>query len=409
MAVTGVLGACSLGQAAAAGSASTGNPKGAASAPRTQPAKVVLAPDLCRGAIDPYNPGRQRAKFFRAARVDGELDAKEFIADARRLSGYVRRFDNWQVMLEYDGNANGTVDWFESERYRLTFRRKVLGIFDLNKDGKLKGAERDAANQALAAGKLTPTSRKDLERVKGYDELLTKEMVAQYDINGDGKLSQEERQEAIRAWREQWWKGVLQKYDTDRDGQLSKQERQAASRAIAEQISRKKRKEAAAIAVVRDPAEVWRQARRRWELRLFDTDSNGELNDAEQTAAGSFGRKVNSIVQTLSERSMDANRDGSVSDAERAAFLRAWQSAAGDQRAEPSERVTLGVFRWAESIAASFDTDRDGRFSSGEIAALLAGMDKELTMRYRAHDADRDGRLAAREMMELMESFAQED
>ena len=45
--------------------------------------------DLCDGVIDPYDPGAERMRFFRAAGVDNELDDKEFQTDHATPKGFV--------------------------------------------------------------------------------------------------------------------------------------------------------------------------------------------------------------------------------------------------------------------------------------------------------------------------------
>jgi len=82
------------------------------------------------------------------------------------------------------------------------------------------------------------------------------ELLKQFDKDGDGKLSDEERtamQEAGRARREAMQKEMLAKYDTDKDGKLSDEER-AKARADRE-------------------AEM---------LKKYDTDGDGKLSDEEK-------------------------------------------------------------------------------------------------------------------------------
>jgi len=91
--------------------------------------------DVLGGAVDPYQPGSERAGFFKAAGVDNELDADEFAA-ARKITGaFVRKFDKWKTLLAFDKDRNGSINWFEAEAYRQDIRRRVLAAFDGNRDG----------------------------------------------------------------------------------------------------------------------------------------------------------------------------------------------------------------------------------------------------------------------------------
>ncbi|MGB2822212.1 MAG: hypothetical protein WBF17_14605, partial [Phycisphaerae bacterium] len=119
-----------------------------ATAPATMPA------DVLKGAVDPYEPGAERGRFFRVAGVNNELDGKEFAAAQGQAGSFARKFDRWQSMLAFDKNRNGTLDWFEADAYRQDLRKRVLEAFDADKDGRLTGKERERANAALAAGRV---------------------------------------------------------------------------------------------------------------------------------------------------------------------------------------------------------------------------------------------------------------
>ena len=129
------------------------------SKPAAKPAAAKI-PDLCRDAIEPYHPGAERARFFRAAGKDSQLAKTEFDASGKAADPFVRVFDSYAVMTAYDKNGNGVIDWFEVEAYRNDFRKRVVAAFDADKDKKLRGPERDAANIALAKGKMLPVAPK---------------------------------------------------------------------------------------------------------------------------------------------------------------------------------------------------------------------------------------------------------
>jgi EF hand len=83
----------------------------------------------------------------------------------------------------------------------------ILKEFDKDGDGKLSDEERKAMREAMEA------------RMKER----RKEMLEKYDADGDGKLSEEEIAKA-RADRQA---EILKKYDKDGDGKLSEEERAA--------------------------------------------------------------------------------------------------------------------------------------------------------------------------------------
>ncbi|OED42163.1 hypothetical protein AB833_07610 [Chromatiales bacterium (ex Bugula neritina AB1)] len=98
------------------------------------------------------------------------------------------------------------------------------------------------------------------------------------DTDGNGVISTEEAQAALRAFRD----AKVTEFDTDGDGQLSRTERRAA-----------------------------RDARRAQAVVTFDTDGDGELSRAERQDARAARRDA-------IEAQFDTNNDGNLSDAERA-------------------------------------------------------------------------------------------
>ena len=157
--------------------------------PKKAPAATAI-PDICKDCVDPYVPTAERAKFFKAAGKDNEIDAKEFEAAKSSGGGFVRKFDTWAGMLAFDKNSNKTIDWFEADAYRNDIRRRVLAAFDRNKDRKLAGREREAANKSLAAGRVPGSSR----RPGVWSGQMTDAMrLRMFDKNRDGKLDTEEK------------------------------------------------------------------------------------------------------------------------------------------------------------------------------------------------------------------------
>ena len=114
-----------------------------ASAPTSAPVQNLL-----KGAIDPCDAAAERGRFLDAAGV-----ANEFEAGRTNKGGFTRAFDRWDEIIKFDKNGNGKIDWFEADAYRTDLRKKVLALFG-DESGKLVGAQRDAANIALAQGTL---------------------------------------------------------------------------------------------------------------------------------------------------------------------------------------------------------------------------------------------------------------
>ncbi|MGE9269208.1 MAG: EF-hand domain-containing protein, partial [Verrucomicrobiales bacterium] len=87
----------------------------------------------------------------------------------------------------------------------------------------------------LATGSLTATAQ---EKGKGGDRPARKlpaEVLAKFDTDGDGKLSETEREAALKARKamvEKRKAAALEKFDTDGDGKLSETEREAMKAAL---------------------------------------------------------------------------------------------------------------------------------------------------------------------------------
>ena len=150
-------------------------------------------PDLCKNAIDPYRPGVQKSRFFRAAGPDNELSETEFNADKSKPKGFARPFDSWRALAAFDKDRNKSIDWIEADAYRYDLRKRVLAAYDANGDGKLSGAERIKANGDLARGRVpTPSksthkppashsNRGDSSHRSGGDEAERNRLKAQLD------------------------------------------------------------------------------------------------------------------------------------------------------------------------------------------------------------------------------------
>ena len=89
---------------------------------------------------------------------------------------------------------------------------EVIARFDKDVDGKLSEEERKAARE-------------------GREEMMAerkKEMLAKFDKDGDGNLNDDEK----AAMREEMKKKALEKFDKDGDGELSEEERKEMRKAM---------------------------------------------------------------------------------------------------------------------------------------------------------------------------------
>ena len=370
-----------------------------ATAPASQPAR--RPPDRLRGAVDPYEPAAERARFFQAAGVDNELARKEFAAAHGRDGSFVRSFDRLPAMLAFDKNHNGTLDWFEANAYRQDLRKRVLKAFDANRDGRLTGTERDRANAALAAGRLVaakpgPSTGGDRQWLRQRAARQKQMLLAKHDANGNGRLDETERQAmvaAIRAEAEaQQTQQRLRRWDTDGDGKLSETETAAMEAALGE---------------ARRHAEEWRH---RQELERWDKNSDGELSEEETAAmeaAHEQSRRRGEEWRRQWEREQyDLDGDGQLNEEERmlaeAARARREAYARGeagspdgaDRRAQFQETIA----RWR---LQNFDVDNNGELDEAENAAVK-GFERRLrdvgqSFRKQMGDLNHDGDISQKE------------
>ncbi len=220
---------------------------------------------LLKDAIDPYNSGEERSRFLKAAGVDSELDQKEFKANAEsKAAPFVRPFDNWPAIKKFDRNTNDTIDWFEADAYRKGLRAAVVKMFDEDGDSRLTGRERSKANLSLAAGKVpsiaAPTKPATTQNWRHGGNQI------QWDTDGDGKMSDQERKVYQQKWKEQAaqrQKEYLEKWDTNGDGKVDNDERKASYEEMRKQG----------------------EQRRREYMEKWDTDGDGKLSSDEQKAA----------------------------------------------------------------------------------------------------------------------------
>lgn len=149
-------------------------------------------------------------------------------------------------------------------------REEFMKRFDTDGDGELSDEEREAVRREYG------------DRRRG-DEQMREIVMRRFDADGDGELNDAER-DAVRAEfrrvREEIQARIMPQYDLDGDGELNREERQAAMPAYRAEFERMR-----AFAVL-------------------DEDGSGDINPAELA-------KAISAVGEGSEL-MDLNRDGQI-------------------------------------------------------------------------------------------------
>lgn len=122
------------------------------------------------------------------------------------------------VLEKYDANKNGQLDPDEKaafERDREARRAEFVKRFDTDGDGQLSEAEKEAAREQFP--------RMGHGR---HGREMRGRMLEKYDANKNGQLDPEEK-EAARRDREARRAEFMKRFDTDGDGKLSESERQA--------------------------------------------------------------------------------------------------------------------------------------------------------------------------------------
>ena len=280
-----------------------------------------------------YDPIAEKAKFFKIAGKDTEVDAKEFAAALAKVGdkgeGFVRKTDKWSALLRYDKNNNSKIDWFEADAYRKSLRTggrssrrrgrdmdpATIKKYDKDGDGKLTGDE-----QAAAWGARMEERRQ--------------EFMKEYDKDGDGKFNEKEREamrESFRKRMEDWGRRRAERrYDKDGDGKLSEEEKAAMEKGEAARTAErdKRRKEFMAKYDKDGDGEIssdergaaGEDMRRRWTERRYDKDRDGKLNAEEKAAMekGEAARAAEREKRTAEYiKKYDKNGDGEVDDKER--------------------------------------------------------------------------------------------
>ncbi|MEZ6162904.1 MAG: hypothetical protein R3B67_00530 [Phycisphaerales bacterium] len=201
----------------------------------------------------------------------------------------------------------------------------------------------------------------------GFGDMLDR--MGEFDADGDGILSEDERRAMRDAMRAEW----MERFDLDGDGELSREERMAMRQSMFEQSPRGQ--------------ELMRQ---------FDADGDGVLNAEEQAAMEAYQEQQREQRRAEELAQYDTDGDGQLSREERQA-----------QREEQSNR-------WGDAMrnaANEFDRDGDGVLSIEESqeAYQVFQERREIDQFINNFDSDGDGSMGAADYSAFLSHYEQGD
>lgn len=342
--------------------------------------------DIVKDAIEPYIPGRERARFLKAAGADSELEQSEFTANGQTADGFARKFDKWPTLVQFDRNTDTTIDWFEADAYRRALRSAVVAKYDKNSNNRLDGEELVAAAADLEKG-VVPAVSAERPQVASTIPGSTPAPEGRRNRGGFGGGTFAERQ----ARAQEFQQSTLQQFDSNGDGKISETER-------------------AAMPL----QQQWFSRAIDLATTHFDSNGDGKIDESEEQQIAAFGQQVQENGRKLEVQLLDTNGDGSVDDGERQAVQQKAQAVAfqllpklinvadtnGDGQVDPEER--RAGFQRLSGVAAEqidvwtkkFDANSDGKLSADERTALIQGVNDDLLARIKKFDASGSGKLA---------------
>lgn len=302
--------------------------------PKSSDSKTVKTPR--------YNPVVERVKFFQAAGRDNELDSKEFTADQGKKNSFVRKTDTWAAISKYDKNENKMIDWFEADRYRRSanIKTKTVTITTVGGEpvpsprggdgGRRRGRggfgggfqpSADAIEKFDKDGdkKLNETERRAYFESRRAE--FRKRMMARLDTDGDGTVTDKEREAARAAWREraaaEQAKRHFGRFDANNDGKLDPDEQKAHDAHVAEHKERDAK------------AQAERATRRKAFMKLHDKNENGQIDEEERAGIREYYRKRGEERRAEMVKQFDKDGDKKLNEEERAEMMRSFRSRRG--------------------------------------------------------------------------------
>ncbi|MDF1810466.1 MAG: EF-hand domain-containing protein [Phycisphaerales bacterium] len=193
--------------------------------------------------------------------------------------------------------------------------------------------------------------------------------MSQFDIDGDGILSEEERDAMRKAMREE----RMAMMDLDGDGEISREERRAARQ---QQFENSERGQAL--------------------MRRFDLDGDGVLSPEEQAAMDEYNQEQRAARQTEQLAQYDLDGDGELSREER-----------NLQREEQKSRFES----MKEQATLEFDYDGDGQLNIEESQDAMNAYraQREIERFVNRFDTDGDGAMGPNDYDSFANDFANGD
>lgn len=205
----------------------------------------------------------------------------------------------------------------------------------------------------------------------GFGAMLDR--ASEFDTDGDGILSDEERREMMRTLRDEMRSEWMDRFDLDGDGELSREERQAARQSMFENSERGQ--------------ELMRQ---------FDEDGNGVLDEAEQAAMEAYQQEQREQRRADELAQYDTDGDGRLSRDER-------QTQREEQRQNWGNRM--------EEATAEFDRDGDGVLSIEESqeAYEVYMQRREIDQFVSKYDSDGNGSMGNADYSDFLSAYDRGD
>ncbi len=350
---------------------------------------IVLVAGLAMGASAQSDAPREGGR-------DGALrgpDTKPFVLDGAERDRPARFGDRGPQRRGAEGAEGRRGQRGDAPR----MDPELLKQFDTDGDGQLSETEREA--------------------VKAHMEAKKAAFIKKYDLDADGELNEDETaamKASIKEKMEAMKADLLTKFDADGDGKLTGEERKAAGEAARPLIAEitggfgmgpqhGQRGDQARRGPQGPQGAEGREAMKAQMLEKFDTDGDGKLDETERKAAGeamrksrggegrqgraSFGQDREAMKAQLLEK-FDADGDGKLDETERKAAGDAMRSKRGP-RGDRSDRGQRGQ-SWV-------DANRDGTIDASELAIAADAVSKG----ERKADFNRDGEVNSDDLVFL--------